>query len=199
MLILTIILSSQARRALSQLADLAGQYDESGIDIYFFNNRCWGGDLKDATSVKQLFSSLEPWGKTPFRGRIRELLENYVEDMQTAGFTGRPPKPLIVVILMNEPPTGDDNLAGVIRHYAKLMDERNHPLTQLGIHLVQVDSFRITKKYLQALDEDLNKPGDLRDMLDTTPGGDLTAEKMLKIVLDGVKRRVDKQEKNGSG
>ncbi len=67
------------------------------------------------------------------------------------------------------------------------------------MHLVQVDSSRITKKYLQALDEDLNKPGDLRDMLDTSTRGDLTAEKMLKIVLDGVKRRVDKQKKNESG
>ncbi len=67
------------------------------------------------------------------------------------------------------------------------------------MHLVQVDSFRTTKKYLKALDEDLNKPGDLRDMLDTSTGGDLTAEEMLKIVLDGVKRRVDKQKMNGSG
>ncbi len=112
--------------------------------------------------MEQLFSSLEPYGHTPFRGRIRELLENYVEDMQTAGSTGPPPKPLIVVILMNEPPSklirllstqsptsgafltndvlftfagdeaGDDNLAGVIRHHAKLMDERNHPPTQVS-------------------------------------------------------------------
>ncbi len=71
-------------------------------------------------------------------------------------------------------------------------------LSQIGLHFVQIGNREETKRYLQALDDDLNKRGDLRDFVDITPstGDELTAEGMLKILLASVKRRVEKQEMN---
>ncbi|TFK79707.1 hypothetical protein K466DRAFT_463825, partial [Polyporus arcularius HHB13444] len=182
----------QARRALSQLADLAGQYDEDGIDIYFLGNRAWGAELKDATSVEQVFSSLKGlYGMGHLASRIHELLQNYIGDVNNHYGAL---KPVNVIILLKCVPFHDD-VATVIRHFAKVMDDSNYPLTQIGIHFVQVGNRERTKKYLQALDDDLNKQGGIRDFVDFTPstGDDLTAEGLLKILLASVKRRVEKQ------
>ena len=46
--------------------------------------------------------------------------------------------------------------------------------------------------YLQSLDNDLKG---VRDIVDTTPylGGELTVDMIIKIVIGGINRRVDKE------
>lgn len=50
-------------------------------------------------------------------------------------------------------------------------------------------------RYLKQLDDALQTTHDVRDMVDTTPytGGVLSAESLIKILLGGISRRVDRR------
>ena len=65
-------------------------------------------------------------------------------------------------------------------------------MRQVGIQFVQVGDDPDATAYLQSLDNDLKG---VRDIVDTTPylGGELTVDMIIKIVIGGINRRVDKE------
>lgn len=56
---------TQARAALKEVAEIAARYDDTGVDIYFLNNKRVGRELRTAEEVEDLFRGLEPKGATP--------------------------------------------------------------------------------------------------------------------------------------
>ncbi|KAG5636194.1 hypothetical protein H0H81_008864 [Sphagnurus paluster] len=75
----------QARAALSGLANLAGQYDNDGIDIYFLNSSQVGRDLRDARQVVNLFNQIriQPFAATPIGDKLEELLQEYMNKIES--------------------------------------------------------------------------------------------------------------------
>lgn len=68
-----------------------------------------------------------------------------------------------------------------------------HP--KLGIQFVQIGNNPKATEFLTELDDDLSRTHGVRDIVDTTPytGGVLTAELMIKMLLGGINRRVDRR------
>ena len=66
---------------------------------------------------------------------------------------------------------------------------------QVGIQFVQIGSHRAATEYLRTLDDELQGEYHVRDIVDTTPylGGRLNADTIIKILLGGINRRVDKR------
>lgn len=78
---------------------------------------------------------------------------------------------------------------------ARRLDEGRYPLSQVGIQFVQIGNHRSATEYLRSLDDELQGEYHVRDIVDTTPylGGRLNADTIIKILLGGINRRVDKR------
>ena len=65
----------EAKASLKGVADIAAQYDDDGIDIYFLNSKRVGTELRvsqpealliqNSADVEELFEGLVPKGATP--------------------------------------------------------------------------------------------------------------------------------------
>ncbi|EPQ59051.1 hypothetical protein GLOTRDRAFT_136033 [Gloeophyllum trabeum ATCC 11539] len=190
----------EAKDALASLADVAQMYDTDGIDVCFLNSPVKGRSLRGAASVKRLFDMAMPWGATPIGERLEELLLDYLDKLERAkdnydagdrtAMDGI--KPTNYIIITDGAPTDDPE--EVIVNAARRLDARHFPLSQVGIQFVQIGNFRSATAFLNELDDSLSKTHGIRDMVDTTPyAGQLTVEKLTKILLGGINRRVDRK------
>lgn len=95
---------------------------------------------------------------------------------------------------------------------ARRLDTHNFPLSQVserllrqmsncdlcakvGIQFVQIGNSPDATAFLDELDNGLAQTYNIRDIVDTTPytGGSLSAEIIIKILLGGINRRVDRR------
>ncbi|KAI0650448.1 hypothetical protein C8Q79DRAFT_386786 [Trametes meyenii] len=189
---------TEAREALAALADVAAKYDNDGIDVCFLNNRKTGTNMTSAAQIRRMFDSVVPKGATPIGEKLEELMLYYLNELDAAKETGgqalvKTIKPVNYIILTDGVPTDDP--ASVIATAAKRLDEGRYPLSQVGIQFVQIGSHRAATEYLRTLDDELQAEYHVRDIVDTTPylGGRLNADTIIKILLGGINRRVDKR------
>ncbi|KIK73888.1 hypothetical protein PAXRUDRAFT_836124 [Paxillus rubicundulus Ve08.2h10] len=102
-------------------------------------------------------------------------------------------KPVNFIVITDGVPT-DEPLDSIVA-LASRLDRGNYPLTQVGIQFVQIGNDKQATKFLAELDDDLSQSHNIRDIVDTTPyfGAELTAEMLIKILLGGINRRVDRR------
>ncbi|KAI0375942.1 hypothetical protein BV20DRAFT_26935 [Pilatotrama ljubarskyi] len=188
----------EARDALASLAEVASKYDTDGIDVCFLNSEKTGSNMTSASAVRRLFDSVFPGGATPIGERLEELLLYYMNELDASKESGgqaavKAIKPVNYIIITDGAPTDDP--AAVIANAAKRLDEGRYPLTQVGIQFVQIGNNRDATEYLRSLDDELQGLYNVRDIVDTTPylGGRLSADSIIKILLGGINRRVDKR------
>jgi hypothetical protein len=82
----------------------------------------------------------------------------------------------------------------VIVAAAKRLDKHEFPLNQLGIQFVQIGRDPEATQALAELDDDLAGTYGVRDIVDTTPyNSRLDGEMLVKILLGGINKRVDKR------
>ncbi|KAI0797116.1 hypothetical protein C8Q75DRAFT_710806, partial [Abortiporus biennis] len=190
---------SKARDALAALADVAARYDTDGIDVCFLNNPRVGANMTNAQDVKRLFDSIQPHGPTPLGEKLEELLLLYLSQIENAknaphDSKGSPNvvKPVNYIVITDGVPTDDP--ADVIVAIARRLDSNNFPLAQLGIQFVQIGNDKAATNYLHELDDELSRVHGIRDIVDTTPySGQLNAERIIKILLGGINRRIDRK------
>ncbi|OCH94283.1 hypothetical protein OBBRIDRAFT_789419 [Obba rivulosa] len=191
----------EAREALAALADIASKYDTDGIDVCFLNNSLVGQEMKSGEGVRALFDRVSPRGITPIGGKLEQLLLYYLDELERAkarADTGNTHpldqvKPVNYIILTDGAPTDDPE--DVIVTAARRLDAGNFPLTQVGIQFVQIGNSEDATAFLNDLDNGLGERYKVRDMVDTTPylGSELNAEIIIKILLGGINRRVDRK------
>ncbi|KAI1796108.1 hypothetical protein LXA43DRAFT_937673 [Ganoderma leucocontextum] len=186
---------TEARNALAALADTAANYDADGIDVCFLNSRKEGNNLKKAVQVQRLFDSVQPYGLTPIGDKLDRLLRQYMNELDSAKRSGREDsiKPINYIVITDGAATDDP--AEVIVKTARRLDKDGYLLSQLGIQFVQIGTDRNATRFLQQLDDDIASDQGVRDIVDTTPylGGQLNAETIIKILLGGINRRVDRR------
>ncbi|KAL1939967.1 hypothetical protein VTO73DRAFT_9302 [Trametes versicolor] len=189
---------TEAREALAALADVASKYDTDGIDVCFLNSKKTGTNMTSGTQIRRMFDSVVPRGATPIGERLEDLMLYYLNELDAAKESGgvaavKKLKPVNYIIITDGVPTDDP--AAVIAAAAKRLDDGHYPLTQVGIQFVQIGSHRAATEYLRTLDDELQAEYHCRDIVDTTPylGGRLNADSIIKILLGGINRRVDKR------
>ncbi|KAM5534816.1 hypothetical protein V8D89_011532 [Ganoderma adspersum] len=185
---------TEARNALAALADTAANYDADGIDVCFLNSRKEGNNLKKAEQVRRLFDSVRPNGLTPIGDKLDRLLRQYMNELDLAKRSGREDsiKPVNYIVITDGAATDDP--AEVIVNAARRLDNGGYLLSQLGIQFVQIGNDRNATRFLQQLDDDIASEQGVRDIVDTTPYlGQLNAETIIKILLGGINRRVDRR------
>ncbi|EPS98744.1 hypothetical protein FOMPIDRAFT_1125795 [Fomitopsis schrenkii] len=191
----------EARDALAALAEIASKYDADGIDVCFLNSKHVGNNMKSPELVRRLFDTVRPEGPTPIGEKLESLLLYYMDNLEKAKAHAdegdhslmRMIKPVNYIVITDGAPTDDPE--AVIVTTARRLDSHNFPLTQVGIQFVQIGNSRDATAFLNELDNGLGQNYGIRDIVDTTPyiGGQLSAELIIKILLGGINRRVDKR------
>ncbi|KAG8690563.1 hypothetical protein FRC09_011937 [Ceratobasidium sp. 395] len=190
----------EAGQALEGVARVAAQYDEDGIDIHFLNSRESLIGAQNEAQIRELFTRIHPRGQTPTSARLDSLLRSYVASIEQAykatsstdpSITGI--KPVNFIVITDGAPT--DEPEDVIVAAARRLDRGDFPLSQLGVQFVQIGNDPEAKAALEELDDDLSEKYGVRDIVDTTPylEGGLNGETLIKILLGGINRRVDKR------
>ncbi|CAE6396802.1 unnamed protein product [Rhizoctonia solani] len=190
---------AQAGRALAGVATVASQYDDDGIDIYFLNSKDFAQNVRHESQVYQLFQRVQPSGSTPTGARLDILLRSYLTSIERAQqeYDSHDPeitgiKPVNYIVITDGAPTDDPE--SVIVAAAKRLDKGEFPLSQVGIQFVQIGSDPEATQALAELDDDLAAQHNIRDIVDTTPyTSDLNGETLIKILLGGVNKRVDRR------
>ncbi|WWC65789.1 uncharacterized protein I303_108411 [Kwoniella dejecticola CBS 10117] len=190
---------NEARTSLMGVADIAARYDQDGIDVRFLNSRKEGDGLKTGNQVMQLFDAVHPNGATPTGQRLENILREYMISLEKQSnrnsILGRNPtvKPMNLIVITDGAPTDDPE--SVIITFAKRLDKGEFPLSQVGIQFLQVGDDPSAREALQELDDGLSDKHDIRDMVDTVPysGQQLTAEMIVKTLIGGINRRMDRK------
>lgn len=202
----------EVRRVLKEIVPTCVEHDSDGIDVYFLNHK--SGELLDKVSgkagsgyrgitsanrVTELFRDVSPNGGTPTGSRLGQIIDSYMRRYrkvvdETEDIYAMKP---INVIIITDGASGDDVESPIIR-VAKELDELRAPIYQVGIQFFQVGGYVEAAKALKALDDDLPNRG-VRDIVDTCyfqagTRGTLTSQKLLKVVLGAVDKRIDKSD-----
>ncbi|KAF8756884.1 von Willebrand factor (vWF) type A domain [Rhizoctonia solani] len=188
---------TEAREALAGLADAAAKYDQEGIDVHFLNDERVGINMKNGVEVKRLFDYVHPNGITPTGEKLEQLLLAYMDRLERA--REQDPegefkliKPINFIVITDGAPTDDPE--SVIVSIARRLDVGHFPLMQVGIQFVQIGTAEDTAEALRELDDGLAHQHGIRDMVDTTPytGSEFNTDLLVKILLGGINRRVDR-------
>jgi len=187
----------ETQKALEAITPICTSHDADGIDLYFLNapDSPWYRNVTSAATVGEIFSSVRPRGQT-FMGRtLHKVLKPYLQRYERNPDTTTPMN--IIVITDGEP---SDDLESVIINAAKKLDKLDAPAWQIGIQFFQVGREPGAREYLRQLDDEIERlAGEpVRDMVDTQPwkndaNEELNAEGILKAVLGGVNKRLDRR------
>ncbi|KAK3949306.1 hypothetical protein QBC32DRAFT_40094 [Pseudoneurospora amorphoporcata] len=199
----------EARAAIAAIAPICVAHDKDGVDIYFLNHAESHKNLKSAADVNKAFEKVkQPEGATFTGKRLWDILKPYL-DKYTDGSTDRHGnlraswdpektgvKPMNLIVITDGEPSDDPEPS--IKLCIKRLEDVKAPYHQIGIQFFQVGNDQRAKEALADLDDNLV---DERDMVDTVTWDDgdtrarqLEGEKLLKVVLGSVVRRLDRRK-----
>lgn len=189
----------EAENAIATIAPICTRYDKDGIDIYFLNHSREYTNITTAEHVREIFTSVEPYGATPFGKRLLNILTPYMHRINVSGVNASEPvKPLNIIAITDGVFT--DDAESVLVNVAKQLDWLRAVPWQVGVQFFQIGNDAAARAYLQELDDELGKRAkkdNLRDIVDTVPwkgrfGQTLSAEGILKCVIGAVNRKYDR-------
>ncbi|KAA1073707.1 hypothetical protein PGT21_023156 [Puccinia graminis f. sp. tritici] len=187
----------EAQETLSAVAATAVQHTPEGIDIYFLNTNIHLRNARTPQEVNRLFNEVRPNGAcTPIEARIEALVSYHLDQLESLKAQRLPPiKPLNLVVITDGVTDDPETLIQTILSIVGRLEEGNFPLNEVGVQFIQIGCSSEATKLLKTLDDDLKKIyGVKRDIVDTTPyRGKLTGDFVLKCLLGGVNRRIDKR------
>lgn len=182
----------EVSNTLASITPICTAHDADGIDIYFLNHKSIYTNVSDLYAVESIFNSVTPSGATPTGNRLYGILNPYVQALQKL----HTKKPLNIIVITDGAATDDPE--SVIVDAAKKLDAIQAPPWQVGVQFFQVGDDREAAEVLRELDDALVDMGCKRDMVDTVPnngrGASLSADMILKTVLGGVHRRLDRKK-----
>ncbi|SCV71986.1 BQ2448_4680 [Microbotryum intermedium] len=185
---------NEARDALSGVAERFVKYDKDGIDLCFMNNDNLNlKNVVDASTVREAFENIQPYGSTPTAMVLDDILRDVVDRVEDAkAGKGAKVKPLICIVLTDGRADDTDGLRDLLVEMAQRLDAVRAPPFQLGVTFLQIGSDPDATQFLQELDDDLKAESGVRDIVDTLPyQGQLTPEFVLKATLGSVNKRLD--------
>lgn len=183
----------ETRDALMAIAPIITQYDDDGIDIYFFNypDHPSHHNVTSAAQVEAIFNKVQPRGGTPTGTKLNTIIKPYLREIEAKGIDNK--KPLNIIVITDGVPSDDPE--SVILAACKKLDKWDAPSHQIGIQFFQVGNEPGAAESLRELDDELGGD-DVRDIVDTVPwnGSGLSAMGMLKVLLGSVVRKLDRKK-----
>jgi len=193
----------EVKLVLSDIVKVCADYDENGVDVFFFNSSLVGQfnktNIKDPKEVMELFEARSQAGirgSTPTAEALDLIISPYLKECERRVDDQPFPKPKNVIVMTDGAANNNKLLKQNLIRYAKRLDAIKAPSSQIGVQFFQVGNVEGVDDFLIHLDNALAEENDCRDFIDTRssdamgPEG-LTAKGVLTTVLGGVIRRLD--------
>jgi hypothetical protein len=169
----------QAQESTLALARKCEQLDPDGITVYTFSSRFKRYNNVTAAKVAQIFQENDPMGSTDLAGVLQSATQDYFQ-RKSQGKT-QPNGETILVVTDGEP---DDKRAviEVIVRATQSMDRDE----ELAISFIQTGRDANATKYLQLLDDELEKVGAKFDIVDTVTLDDMADMSLAEVLLNAI-------------
>ncbi|MGF1675785.1 MAG: VWA domain-containing protein [Rivularia sp. (in: cyanobacteria)] len=161
------------------LARKCEQLDPDGITVYLFSGKFKRYDDVTSDKIAQIFMENDPAGTTNLAAVLKDATDNYFK-RKAAGQT-KPNGETILVVTDGEP---DDRKAvfEVIINASRQMEKDE----ELAISIVQVGSDAQAKKFLKALDDQMESIGAKFDICDTVTLDDMEDMTLAEILTNAI-------------
>jgi uncharacterized protein with von Willebrand factor type A (vWA) domain len=168
-----------AQESTIALARKCEQFDPDGITVYVFAGRFKRYDEVTSAKVAQIFQENDPAGTTNLAGVLQDAINNYFQ-RKAAGQTKENGE-TILVVTDGEP---DDRKAvfEIIIAATQKMEKDE----ELGISVIQVGNDPQAKKFLKALDDQLQGVGAKFDICDTITLDDLEDMSLADVLMNAI-------------
>lgn len=187
-----------ARDALMTFSTICAEWDEDGQDVWFLNRP---EPVLNASpqQIVDAFNLRNPVGGTNMGRKLTQIASQYFADY-VPGVT----KPMNILAITDG--QFSDDVTSVIVWIVKQLEKRDCLPNQIGIQFVQIGADPEAKRCLEALDDDLEKKGLARDIVDTVPwlpkkvdGPQFDGRYLVKVVCGAINKRLDEENVLGKG
>lgn len=170
---------SVMQEATIALANKCEELDPDGLTVYTFSGRFKRYENITANKVSQIFKENEPSGRTDLAAVLQDALNDYFK--RKAAKQNKPNGETILVVTDGEP---DDRKAvmKVIIEASRRM-ERDE---ELAISFIQVGNDNDAKRFLKALDDELQGAGAKFDIVDTITIDDMEDFTLTEVLLNAI-------------
>lgn len=186
---------SQTSDALAAVVPICTAHDSDGVDIYFLNSHAAHTNIRSSADVLAIFDAVRPSGATPTGRRLGDLFTRYMKLYKQDPNI----KPINIIVITDGVATDPRKLEKNIIDTAKELDKLKAKDRQIGVQFFQVGSDEAATESLVELDNSLGEASGARDMVDTVSwrdmngGNGLSAEGILKVVMGGIDKRMDRK------
>ncbi len=168
----------QARESTLALAQKCEEVDPDGLTVYLFSGAFRRYDNVTADKVTQIFQENDPMGSTNLVAVLHDAFENYFQRQQKGqakqGET-------FLVITDGEP----DDRKAAIQLIVDTTQRLQRP-DELAILLIQVGKDERVKRFLQALDDELQGVGAKFDIVETLSIEDTQGQNLSDVLLSAI-------------
>jgi uncharacterized protein with von Willebrand factor type A (vWA) domain len=161
------------------LASKCEEFDPDGIAVYTFSGRFKRYENVTANKVQQIFTENEPSGRTDLAAVLEDALNSYF-GRKAAGKT-QPSGETIVVVTDGEPDDRKAVMRVIIEASRRMAKDE-----ELAISFIQVGNDPDAKRFLKALDDDLQGAGAKFDIVDTLTVDDMENLTMTEVLLNAI-------------
>jgi uncharacterized protein with von Willebrand factor type A (vWA) domain len=161
------------------LASKCEELDPDGMVVYTFSGRFRRYENVTANKVQQIFSENEPSGRTDLASVLEDALNDYFQ--RKAAKTSKPNGETIVVVTDGEPDDRKAVMKTIIEASRRMEKDE-----ELAISFIQVGNDPDAKRFLKALDDDLQSAGAKFDIVDTLTVDDMENLTMTEILLNAI-------------
>jgi hypothetical protein len=161
------------------LAKKCEELDPDGITVYTFSGQFKRYENVTAKQVQQIFQENQPSGLTDLASVLEDALNDYFKRKSIG--QSKPNGETIIVVTDGEP---DDRKAviRVILEASRRMDKDE----EVAISFIQVGNDVEAKRYLRAIDNDLQSAGAKFDIVDTLTVDDMENLSMTEVLLNAI-------------
>jgi uncharacterized protein with von Willebrand factor type A (vWA) domain len=161
------------------LARKCEEFDLDGITVYLFSHRFQRFDHVTSAKVAQIFAENLPADTTNLVGVLQDAINNYFQ--RKAAGKSKPNGEIILVITDGIPHDRQAVYEVIINATHKMEHEK-----ELGISIIQVGSDPQARKFLKALDDQLQSIGAKFDICDTITLEDLEEMSLTDVLMNAI-------------
>ncbi|MFZ4666177.1 MAG: VWA domain-containing protein [Prochlorotrichaceae cyanobacterium] len=169
-----------AQESTLALARKCEQFDPDGITVYTFSNRFKRYDNVTASKVEQIFLENDPVGLTDLAGVLKDAIQQFF-NRKTSGQLGDKVGETILVITDGEPNDQRAVIEVILQATQKLDSDE-----ELAISFIQVGNDVNAKKFLTALDDQLQDVGAKFDICDTITMDDMADMSLVEVLARAI-------------
>jgi len=169
-----------AQESTLALARKCEQFDPDGITVYTFSTRFKRYDNVTASKVEQIFLENDPVGLTDLAGVLKDAIQKFF-DRKMNGQLGDKVGETILVITDGEPNDQRAVIEVILQATEKLDSDE-----ELAISFIQVGNDPHAKKFLMALDDQLEEVGAKFDICDTITMDDMADLSLAEVLARAI-------------